>query len=126
MKQRADHRTHIHRFTADFPAWLQAADLSISMAGYNTCMNILATGVRALVHPFAQNREQGLRAKLLADRGCLSVLSTEDLDPPRLAERMARQLSMPRLEGACPVDINGAANTARWIADTLPHEKSLS
>jgi len=126
LKQCADHRTHIHRFTADFPAWLQAADLSISMAGYNTCMNILATGVRALVHPFDQNREQGLRAKLLEDRGCLGVLSTEDLDPPRLAERMARQLSMPRQEGACPVDINGAAHTARWITDTLPPEKSLS
>jgi hypothetical protein len=39
---------------------------------------------------------------------------------------MARQLSMPRQAGACPVDINGAANTARWITDTLPHEKGLS
>ena len=125
LKQRADHRIHIHRFSNDFPAWLQAADLSISMAGYNTCMNILATGVRALVHPFAQNREQGLRATLLADRGCLGVLSTEDLDPARLAERMARQLRVSCQGGACPVDINGAANTARWITDTLPHEKSL-
>ena len=125
LKQRADHRIHIHRFSNDFPAWLQAADLSISMAGYNTCMNILATGVRALVHPFAQNREQGLRATLLADRGCLGVLSTEDLDPARLAERMARQLRVSCQGGACPVDINGAANTAHWITDTLPHEKSL-
>jgi predicted glycosyltransferase len=89
-------------------------------------MNILATGVRALVHPFAQNREQGLRATLLEDRGCLSVLFTEDLDPPRMAERMARQLSMPRQGASFPVDINGAANTARWITHTLPHEKSLS
>jgi predicted glycosyltransferase len=125
IKQRADYRLHIHRFTDDFPAWLQAADLSISMAGYNTCMNILATGVRALVHPFAQNREQGLRAKLLEDRRCLGVLSAEDLEPARLAERIARQLHLPRQHGACPVDINGAANTARWITDTLPHEKSL-
>jgi len=125
LKRHADHRIRIHCFASDFPAWLQAADLSISMAGYNTCMNILATGVRALVHPFAQNREQGLRATLLEDRGCLGVLSTEDLDPARLAERIARQLHLPRRGGACPVDINGAANTARWITDTLPHEKSL-
>jgi hypothetical protein len=39
---------------------------------------------------------------------------------------MARQLSISRLEGACPVDINGAAHTARWITDTLTHEKGLS
>jgi hypothetical protein len=70
-------------------------------------------------------REQGLRATLLADRGCLGVLSTEDLDPARLAERMARQLRVSCQGGACPVDINGAANTARWITETLPHVKSL-
>lgn len=125
LQRRSSAMLRIDRFASDFPAWLQAADLSISMAGYNTCMNILATGVRALVHPFAQNREQGLRARLLEDRGCLGVLTTEDLYPRRLAERMARQLGMPRREGACPVDINGAANTARWITDSLPPEKSL-
>jgi predicted glycosyltransferase len=120
LDRRSSDQLRIDRFTPDFPAWLQAADLSVSMAGYNTCMNILTTGVRALVHPFDQNREQGLRARLLADRGLLGVLSDDDLHPSALADRMARQLQAPcpRLNDA--VDIDGAANTARWIADTMP------
>jgi predicted glycosyltransferase len=111
-----DPRLRIDRFAPDFPAWLQAADLSLSMAGYNTCMAILATGVPALVLPFGQNREQALRARLLEARGLMDVLSGEDLAPRALAERLRRKLAAPRSRGAeSPVDLSGAAHSARWI-----------
>lgn len=119
LQQYGDRRLRVDRFATDFPAWLQAADLSVSMAGYNTCMNILATGVPALVHPFARNREQGLRARLLAERRQLAILSEEDLDPRIMAGRILDQLRAPRT-GGCPVDIAGAANTAEWITTSLP------
>jgi len=51
----------IERFTDNFPAWLAAADLSISMGGYNTTLTVLASGTPALILPFSQNREQRLR-----------------------------------------------------------------
>lgn len=120
LRQRCDQRTCIDRFTSDLPAWLQAADLSISMAGYNTCMAILATGVPALVHPFAQNREQGLRARLLADRGLLGIIEDQDLAPASLAGRLQECLSSPP-GGVSSVDIDGAANTARWITAMPAH-----
>jgi predicted glycosyltransferase len=120
LRQRCDQRTSIDRFTSDLPAWLQAADLSISMAGYNTCMAILATGVPALVHPFAQNREQGLRARLLADRGLLGIIEDQDLAPACLAGRLQECLSSPS-GGVSSVDIDGAANTARWITAMPAH-----
>ena len=126
LHQHCDHRTHIDRFATDFPAWLRAADLSLSMAGYNTCMNILTTGVTALVHPFGQNREQGLRARLLADRDLLEVLSNDDLTPSTLADRMTQWIQSPRHAKKGSVDINGAANTARWIAEATPHETSIA
>jgi len=119
LQQHSDRRLRVDRFATNFSAWLQAADLSVSMAGYNTCMNILATGVPALVHPFAQNREQDLRARLLAKRRQLAILSEEDLDPPKLASCIMDQLRAPRT-GTCPVDIAGAANTADWITTRLP------
>ena len=119
LTARIDRRIAVDRFTADLPAWLQAADLSISMAGYNTCMAVLATGVRALVLPFTQNREQGLRARLLAERGLLDILGGEDLESRHLARRMVNGLQAPRPENGSPVDIAGAAHTARWIHDTL-------
>ncbi|TRZ76557.1 MAG: glycosyl transferase, partial [Deltaproteobacteria bacterium] len=62
LRRIPNRRIQIFRFTPDFLSYLSGADLSVSMAGYNTCMNIAAAQVPALVWPFPQNREQGLRA----------------------------------------------------------------
>jgi predicted glycosyltransferase len=108
-------RVDIHRFTPDFLAYLAAADLSVSMAGYNTTMNLLAARVPALVWPFAQNREQRLRSERLADLGALRVLADRDLEPQRLAALMGQALAQTA-RPAVDIDLGGAANTARWIA----------
>jgi predicted glycosyltransferase len=104
----------VQRFSNDFLSYLVAADLSISMAGYNTCMNILAARVPALVWPFAQNREQRLRAEHLARLGALQILESEDLSAPRLADRIKRILASPAAD-MVPVDLDGAAATARQL-----------
>jgi predicted glycosyltransferase len=106
----------ISRFTPEFPAWLAAADLSISMAGYNTCMNILAAGVKALVWPFDQNREQGLRARKLERMGYLTVLSDDDLDPVRLSGIMEAKLNSEKPVDLPGIMLDGAAVTADWIS----------
>jgi predicted glycosyltransferase len=110
----ASDRIIISRFTTDFLSYLAAADLSVSMAGYNTCMNILASGVPSLVWPFSQNREQRLRAERLEHLGAMSVLGKDDLDPPRLAERMEKILAEPP-KAPVPIDLDGARQTANWI-----------
>jgi predicted glycosyltransferase len=84
------------------------------MGGYNTTMNILATGVPALLWPFSTNREQRLRAQRLADRGLLTVLEDADLQPDRLAALMAAKLSQPA-QSEVGIDLNGVANTVRAI-----------
>ena len=104
----------VEKFTTDFLSYLAAADLSVSMGGYNTTMNILACKVPALVWPFPQNREQRLRAERLADLGWLGVLGKEDLHPDRLAVRMD-QMFVPSARPAADIDLNGAAGTARWL-----------
>jgi predicted glycosyltransferase len=105
----------LERFTADFLSYLAAADLSISMAGYNTCMNILATGVPSLVFPFSQNREQRIRVEKLAALGGFSLLREEDLEPARLATLIIEVLSSPIKPGRIPVNLDGARETARWL-----------
>ena len=105
----------LKRFTADFLSYLAAADLSVSMAGYNTCMNILATGVPSLVLPFAQNREQRIRAEKLAALGGLSLLQEEDLEPSRLATLMSEVLNSGIRPVKVPVNLDGARQTARWL-----------
>jgi predicted glycosyltransferase len=107
----------VQRFTPRFLDYLSAADLSISLAGYNTCMNLLATGVPALVLPYARQREQPLRVERLKACLPLTVLSEEDLAPERLAAAIESGLQrQPRL-GPPPVNLDGAARTARYLED---------
>lgn len=114
LKTAAGPEVMVRRFAGDFRSWLAAADLSISMAGYNTCMNLLTARLPALVWPFNGDREQPLRAARLAERGWVSVLKAADLDPARLAARMQTALAAPsRPRG--PVDLGGAVRTARYI-----------
>ena len=110
----ATEKMQVDRFTADFTSYLAAADLSVSMGGYNTTMNILATRVPALLWPFSQNREQRLRAERLADRGLLTMLKDEDLQPDCLAALMDQKLTQPTRPDVT-IDLNGAANTATCI-----------
>jgi predicted glycosyltransferase len=114
IKKMAGKNVQIEQFTPNFLSYLAAADLSVSMGGYNTTMNILASGVPALVWPFPQNREQRLRAGRLAKEGVLRVIEGEDLRPDRLAELMDEMLAS---RGCLPgkFDLDGAVNTARWI-----------
>jgi predicted glycosyltransferase len=114
LRRIAGRRIQVFRFTSDFLSYLSGADLSVSMAGYNTCMNIAAARVPALVWPFPQNREQGLRAVRLAELGILQVLSEEDLHPPRLCAIMRQGITL-RSRSVSGIDLNGAENTARWL-----------
>jgi predicted glycosyltransferase len=107
----------VQQFSPDFTHWLAAADLSVSMAGYNTCMNLLTAGIPALVWPYEGDREQPLRAERLSRAGWLSVLRTSDLVPSRLGPRIAAALRSPSIPSA-GVDLQGAGNTARYIVDT--------
>jgi predicted glycosyltransferase len=105
----------VERFTGEFLSFLAAADLSISMAGYNTCMNLLAAEVPALVWPFAQNQEQRLRAERLAALGALRVLNEGDLEPDRLAVLMDETMASGRGGRRAVVDLDGAVETVRWL-----------
>ncbi len=112
----------VRRFSDDFRVWLRAADLSISMAGYNTCMDVLTAGVPALVWPYAGDREQPLRASRLAQKGWLAVLQDADLAPGPLGMRIEAALaSKTRPIGR--LDLQGAVNTARFIERPHPQTR---
>lgn len=112
LERRNDH-IGVQRFTDRFVDWLGAADLSLSMAGYNTCMNILATGVPALMYPFGQNREQRMRIEKLRDTGCLKLLEKTDLTPSTLAGLIEEMINRKRIVPT--VNLDGAARTVSFI-----------
>jgi len=109
----------IERFRRDFQALLARCRLSVSQAGYNTVMDILATGARALVLPFAEGAEseQTMRARLLARRGLLDMLEGP-ADGKRLAVAVDAALARPRPQPGA-VDLGGAAATARQLVGMI-------
>lgn len=76
---------------------LAAADLVVSMAGYNTVCELLALRQRALLVPRVTPRqEQLVRATLLAQRGLVHMLHPEHLTPQRLLDLVLHSLVQPR------------------------------
>ncbi|MEM8503964.1 MAG: glycosyltransferase [Cyanobacteria bacterium P01_D01_bin.1] len=117
LKNAARDRTnlHIRRYTPNLLAYMQKADLSISMSGYNTTMNILTTGVRAMMLPFTGNgdQEQTKRVQRLSQLGKVRQIQPLDLQPQRLAEAAIAHLQHAPSE--LNIDLNGADNTARLV-----------
>ena len=107
----------VERSRNDFPVLLKNSSLSISQAGYNTLMEILDAGARAIVVPFAGGAEieQTLRARMLAEDGRIELLEEATLTPETLAGAVDRAASRPRpVPGG--IDLNGARKSAELIA----------
>ncbi|UCH74791.1 MAG: glycosyl transferase [Rhodospirillales bacterium] len=104
----------------DYREILGRAALSVSQAGYNTVMDILVAGARAVLVPFSTDTEteQRLRARLLAARGRVQVISESGLSPSALAQAIDTAAEMPRPD---PPDfsLDGANGTARLVAALL-------
>lgn len=110
----------VERARPDFPALLTRARLSISQAGYNTIMEVLDAGCRAVVVPYAGGleTEQTLRSARLAERGALQVVAEADLTPAGIAAAVARALDGPPA-GHAGLDVGGAATTVRILRQAL-------
>lgn len=110
----------IRRYTTHLIDYMNQAELSISLGGYNTTMNILRTGVRALVYPAAseeQSGEQTSRAAMLAKMGVLDLLQTEDLVGDRLAQKVLACLDRDPIAHTC--DLQGAEKSALRLKQLL-------
>lgn len=117
LRAAADRGSIVERFIPDLAGRLENAALSISQAGYNTTMDILTSGVRAVVVPYeaAGETEQRLRADILAKKGVLQVVPEAELTPDRLAG--AVEAARLRTAAAPRVDMRGAQRTARLASD---------
>jgi len=109
----------LERYTHHFLSRLGEADLSVSMAGYNTCMNVLTTGCRALVLPFANpgNEEQTIRANRLERLGLVQVIRPNELRPDQLADKMRASLAME--PPGHRIDTRGVERTEELITDLV-------
>jgi predicted glycosyltransferase len=115
----------IERFRYNFVGLLRGCRVSVSQAGYNTVLDILAAHARAVLVPFAAEREteQLVRAERLAALGAVELVHDGAQSPASLAAAIERAASRPPATVA--IDTGGAAHSARLIAAMIcPRETS--
>ena len=104
----------------DFRALMQGAAASVSMCGYNTALDVLQTGARAVLVPFDDGGEveQTLRAEALSAQAGITVLRQGDLNGPALVAAVHTVLAAPdrapRVTGMA-----GATKTVEVVQDLL-------
>jgi predicted glycosyltransferase/MoaA/NifB/PqqE/SkfB family radical SAM enzyme len=99
------------RFDADYLRYVDAADLSISMGGYNSINNALLTPTRTMIFPRLSDGEQGKRAQYFSE---YVDLADESLPDEKLVEKILGCMHKPRT--VYPMEMRGAQATARLIA----------
>lgn len=108
------------RHVPDMVAEMRRARLSISQCGYNTALDLLVSGVPALVVPYAAHgeNEQDRRARALAAMGAIRLMAAGRLDGPRLAAEILETLDFtPRPAGLA---LGGAQRSAELLAGAGP------
>ena len=107
------------RYTTNLLDYMQQADLSIGMGGYNTTMNILSTGVKAMMMAFQGNndKEQETRLKKLDSLGRIKMIHPHDLQP----EKFARQIiDYPeQTPSKLTLNLNGVKNTSNYLQQLI-------
>jgi len=105
----------------DSLSYISAADLVISMAGYNTSVEILRMKTPAILIPRAgPSAEQRTRARLFSDRHWVDLIDPDELTPEILAERISYHLRNPAESNPNDLpDLDGAAAAANLTLSVL-------
>jgi predicted glycosyltransferase len=116
----------IERFRPDLAGLFGRCALSISQAGYNTVLELVSAGAPAIVVPFSAGAEseQGVRARLFAERGLLAVLEEGRLAADTLAAAIDRALARPRPVPGGGLRLDGARETAAILLEAVARRRS--
>lgn len=104
-------------FGPNFEENLLESELSISLSGYNTMMNVLNTKTKAIVYPYMKNREQSLRASVFEKSGHVRVIHEADLSDERLMFLINDSLMSPYPH--LDVNLNGSQSSSLKIREAL-------
>ncbi len=110
----------------DTLSFINAADLIITMAGYNSLSEIISLRKKALAVPrLGPRAEQRMRAQLFQQRGLIDVLDPRELSSRNFARRIIEDLDRTDFPSTnAKIDTLGARNAARRLS-ALAVEKGL-
>jgi len=114
----------VHAFYDDLPRLMTEASAVVSMAGYNSVVEILQRRVPAVLLPRTHpRREQLLRARRLAELGLADCL--EAAAPAKLRRAIEGALARGRIEGPLP-PLDGARVLRRVVCELLPAARNVA
>jgi predicted glycosyltransferase len=122
----------ISEFIPDLRPYLKAADVVVTMCGYNTAAEILTYKPQAIVVPrtwrygeFAnrsrsrQEHEQIIRARALARFGFVHLIEPEDLNARQLSERISEIMKSPGRKSRKKINVQGVKKAVHEIIKTV-------
>jgi predicted glycosyltransferase len=117
----ADLPVHVLASVQDAPSLLNAADLVVTMAGYNTLVEAIQLQKRVLALPRpGPSAEQRMRAKIFAEMGLVTTLA-DGVSPAHLGAAILDQLSSApnghRTQQRLP--LGGLPNTVECLVDLI-------
>jgi len=78
----------------DLTDFIEAADVVVSMGGYNTMCEILSLSKQAVIVPRVKPRlEQWIRCRRLAELGLVRVVHPDEMTPQRLIDEVVQSLA---------------------------------
>jgi predicted glycosyltransferase len=97
----------VRRMLPELRAHVALADCVVSMAGYNTCCDLLSFGRPSVIVPRSgPSREQSIRAQRFADWGVAGVIAADHVGPDNLAHAIGDALDGP-IPPPAPVSLDG-------------------
>ena len=117
--RKASENVIVERSRPDFQALLRRACLSISQGGYNTVMDLLTSRTPGVVVAYHDDteREQLLRAEILAERNWIECVRNDELSTSILAAAINRAAAMtvPSID----IQFDGAARSIEVLSQLL-------
>ncbi|HVN34286.1 MAG TPA: glycosyltransferase [Casimicrobiaceae bacterium] len=113
----------VERARADFPELLAQASISVSQAGYNTVLDVVRSGARPVLVPFADHgeTEQRTRANRLRDLDLAIVVDVPEISGADLSAAIDAAAAKQDW-GTWDFDCGGAARSAAIITEMIERD----
>lgn len=119
-------------FVPDLRAYIKAADVMVAMCGYNLAAEIVYHRPRAIVAPRTwrfgehevrkktrEEKEQMMRAEVLAENGIVELIEPDNLNGEILAQKIEKLLHTPQKSQKNKINMNGLQNAVRHIHELM-------
>jgi predicted glycosyltransferase len=116
-------------FTDDMMACMDAADLVISMGGYNTVCELLTLRKRAIVVPRVNPvQEQWIRAERMAKLGLMRAIHPQDVTPALLMKMVQEELAKINIHprNLYQINLDGLSGVCGSISKLMGAKKKFT